>query len=370
MIQRARSLLVFAIAFSSLLSAAERVYLGTYTAKGSKGIYQAQFDPDTGTLSNPVLAAAATDPSFLAQHPNAPFLYAVNEGSGKVSAFAVSPETGALTPLNQQETGGGGPCHLALDRTGRMLVAANYDGGSFSVFPIQAGGRIGTRTGFVQFTGTGPDKDRQKEPHAHSVTFTSDNRFVLIDDLGTDRTMIYKIHPETATVEPADPPFAAGNPGAGPRHLVIAPNHRFVYVLNEMQSSVTRFAFDAARGTFRKLDTVSALPGEFKGSNTAAEIEVDSRGRHIYTSNRGDDSIAVFAVAPDGTLRLSQNIPSGGREPRSFALDPSGKWLLSANQNSDDIAIFSVSPGTGRLTSTAKTVTGVSQPVCVLFWRK
>ena len=195
------------------------------------------------------------------------------------------------------------------------------------------------------------------------------NVFALVDDLGTDRTMIYRVHPESATAEPSGLSFAQANAGAGPRHLVIDSGNHFVYVLNEIQSSVTRFAFDAAHATLRKLDTVSTLPSAFKGPNTGAEIAFDSQGRTLYTSNRGHDSIAVLHVKPDGTLQSIQNIASEGRTPRSFALDLSGKWLLTANQDTDNIGVFAVTPRTRRLTSTGSKLTGISQPVCVLFWR-
>ncbi len=356
-------LLWLGLAWAAILPAADRVYIGTYTAHGSKGIYRAEFDPASGELAVPVLAATAADPSFLIASSGKPFVYAVNEGSQKVSAFQVLPGAGDLMLINQAETGGG-PCHLALDRTGRMLVVADYGGGNLATFPVRTDGSLGNRASLIRFTGKGPNAERQEAPHAHSATFTANNRFLLVNDLGTDRTLIYRVHPETAQVDPLPPGQA--NPGAGPRHLVIDPQGRYVYVLNEIQSTVTRFAWDAQQGSMRKLDTTPALPADFHGENTAAEIAMDKGGKTIYTSNRGHDSIAVFHVSADGSLKLVQNIPSGGKGPRNFAIDPAGRWLLAANQTSGNVAVFAIDGQTGQLADAHRNI-AVSEPVCLLF---
>jgi 6-phosphogluconolactonase len=345
---------------------AQDLYIGTHMGKGSQGIYLAHFHPDTGELSPAELAAETPDPTFLAVDPAKHFLYAVNENAASVSAFAVSAPSGKLTPLDKQETGGPGPCHLALDATGRMLVVANYSGGSFAAFPVAADGSIGPRATFIAFTGKGPNAQRQDAPHAHAAVFSPDNRFVLINDLGTDRTMVYRVHPETAGIEPDDPPFATADAGAGPRHLVFGPAHRFVYVLNEMASTVTRFSWTPSSGALVKVDSISALPPDFHGSNTAAEIVAAPDGRTLYTSNRGHDSIAVFHISSGGALKLIENIPTLGHTPRSFTLDPSGRWLLAANQDSNNITIFRVDRRTGRLTATPKAI-DVPSPICLLF---
>ncbi len=358
-----RWLLTLAWASLSVLVAAEPVYFGTYTAKGSKGIYRAEFDPKTGTLSQPVLAATANDPSFVIVNPRKPYAYAVDEGGNKVSAFQIVPGSGDLKLINQEDAGGG-PCHLALDATGRILVVANYGDGSYATFPIRADGALGKRASFVKLTGKGPDAERQEAPHAHSATFTADNRFLLMDDLGTDRTMVFRVHPETAQLEAAGTGMA--DPGAGPRHLVIDPKGRFVYVLNEMKATVTRFAWDGKQGTLRKVDTVASLPAGFHGENTAAEIAIDREGRTLYASNRGHDSIAVFRVERDGALRLQGNVPTGGKEPRNFVLDPTGGWLLAANQNSGNVVVFRIDRATGMPTATAQQIS-LSQPVSITF---
>lgn len=347
----------------SVLLTAEPVYFGTYTAKGSKGIYRAEFDPRTGTLSQPELAVSANDPSFVIIHPAKPYAYAVDEGGNKVSAFQIVPGSGALKLINQEDAGGG-PCHLALDATGRMLAVANYGDGSYATFPVRADGGLGKRASYVKLSGKGPDAARQEAPHAHSVTFTPDNRFLLMDDLGTDRTMVFRVHPETAQLEAASTGMA--DAGAGPRHLAIDPKGRFVYVLNEMKATVTRFGWDGKQGTLKKVDTVSSLPASFHGENTAAEIAIGRDGRTLYTSNRGHDSIAVFRVEPDGTLRLLGNVPSGGKEPRNFALDSTGGWLLAANQNSGNVVVFRLDRTTGMPTATGQQIS-ISQPVSIAF---
>jgi 6-phosphogluconolactonase len=362
------------LVFLQTLASAQTLYIGTYTGKGSKGIYVARFRPGRGELSGPELAAETPDPSFLAANRLAAsptgksprYLYAANEGSAEVSAFAVAPDSGKLTFLNKQETGGGGPCHLALDATGRMLVVANYGGGSIASYPIGANGQIGPRRAFIAFTGSGPNAQRQEAPHAHAAVFSPDNRFVLINDLGTDRTMVYHVHPENAALQPADPAYARADAGAGPRHLAFGPGGHFVYVVNELASTVTRFAWEPGSGTLKKMGSVSALPAGFHGSNTAAEIVIAPGGRALYTSNRGHDSVAVFSIASDGGLRLIQNVATGGHAPRSFTLDPSGRWLLAANQDSNNITVFRVDPETGRIAATGKSIE-VPSPVCLLF---
>jgi 6-phosphogluconolactonase len=333
------------------------VYFGTYTKKGtSQGIYVARFHERTGALTQLELAAESPDPSFLAWHPSGPYLYAVNEGSAQVSAFGVDAASGKLTLLNKQPTGGNGPCHLAVDSTGHMLAVANYDGGSVATYPVGADGRLGDRKSFVQFSGGGP--------HAHSTNFTADNQRLLVDDLGGDATHVYKVTPETAEI--TEESMGKAEPGAGPRHLAIAPGGKTVYVLNEIRSTITRYSF--AGGTLQKLDSVSTLPPSFHGSNTTAEIFLGPKARYLYASNRGHDSIAVFAVEPGGAIHVVQDVLSGGHTPRSFALDPSGKWLLAANQDSDNVVVFHIDPKTGWLKQAGVEIK-VGSPVCVLFSR-
>jgi 6-phosphogluconolactonase len=353
------------------------VYVGTYTGRGSasKGIYRLRLDMKTGALSDAGAPAESVSPSFLALHPSGRFLYAVNEAGsppkdeGGVSAFAIDPRTGALSALNRQSSRGGGPCHLSLDAEGRHVLVANYGGGSVAVLPVQADGRLDPATTFVQHEGHGADPGRQKGPHAHYISVDPANRFALVADLGLDEVLVYRYGPATGTLTPNTPAAAHLAPGAGPRHLVLHPDGRHGYVINEMASTITAFAYDAGAGTLSELQTLSTLPGDFHGSNSTAEIAVRPDGRFVYGSNRGHDSIAIFAVdAATGKLTAAGHQPTLGKTPRNFAIDPTGTYLLAANQDSDTIAVFRIDRASGALSAVGGPVP-VPRPVCVLMTR-
>jgi 6-phosphogluconolactonase len=348
------------------------VYVGTYTGKGSEGIYAFRFDPATGE-SGPVGLAAATDsPSFLEVDPKGRFLYAVNEidmfhqePSGAISSFAIDRESGALRLLQQVSSLGKGPAHLSLDRSGRYLMVASYDSGNVAVLPIGNDGRLGPRTAFVQDVGSSVDPVRQAGPHVHFIHVTNDNRFALAADLGLDKLLVYRFDATTGSLTPGSPQFVTVDPGAGPRHVAFAPSGKYVYVINEMASTVTIFAYSQSAGTLLRKQTISTLPEHFNGSNTAAEITVDAKGRFLYVSNRGDDSIVVFRIDPDSeSVTPLERVLSGGKTPRHFAIDPTGTWLFAANQDSHDITLFRIDPDSGRLMKTARSLQVVS-PACV-----
>jgi 6-phosphogluconolactonase len=350
------------------------MFVGTYTGEktGSKGIYAFRYR--SGHLTALGLAAETVNPSFLALAPNHRFLYAVNEiqdfkgqKSGAVSAFRINPETGGLAFLNQRATGGTDPCFVSLDKTGKYVMVANYSSGSVAVFPVLADGGLGARCAFVQHTGASVNPERQEGPHAHMILVSPDNRFALVSDLGLDKILIYRFDATCGTLIPNDPPFVKVHPGAGPRHFIFDASGHFVDLISEIQSTITVFAYDSEHGALHELQTISALPKSFKGSSTAAEIELAPSGRFLYASNRGDDSIAVFAVDPHHhTLSPVEHVSSGGKTPRNFALVSSGKYLLAANQESNNIVIFRVNPETGRLTPTGQ-VMKVPAPVCITF---
>lgn len=350
------------------------VYIGTYTGPKSQGIYAYRFDAATGRLNSLGLAATTVNPSFLAVHPNGRFLYAVNEitdyqgrKSGSISAFALDRRTGKLAFLNQVPSRGADPCHLVVDKTGKSVLVANYTGGSVAVFPLGRDGRLGEASAFVQHTGSSVNPERQQGPHAHSINLSPDDRFAIVADLGLDKLLVYRFDAAERTLTANQPPFASVRPGAGPRHFAYGPNGKFAYVINEMASTVTAFSYDSAAGVLRELQTVSTLPADFQGENTTAEVEVDSAGRFLYGSNRGHDSIAVFAIdALKGTLTPVERVSTQGKEPRHFQIDPTGAYLFAANQNSDNLVVFRVDPATGRLTPTG-VVEEVPAPVCVLF---
>ena len=350
------------------------VYVGTYTDKGSEGIYAYRFDPDTGDSKALGLAAQTANPSFLAAAPNGKYLYAANEvdnfksdHTGAISTFAIDRTTAKLTFLQQVPSLGADPAHVSFDKTGRYLLVANYTSGNIAVFPISKDGQLGSRSAFVQHAGSSVNKDRQTGPHAHAIQASNDNQFVLTADLGLDELLVYRFDPKNGALTPNDPAFVKVSPGSGPRHFAIAPSGKFVYLVNELSSTVTVFGYSAGSGTLQEQQTISTLPTDFKGENTTAEIEVDAKGKFLYASNRGDDSIAVFAVDPKtGKLTFVERVPTGGKTPRHFALDPTGKWLFAANQESNSITLFRVNPDTGKLTATSQALQ-VATPVCVIF---
>ena len=350
------------------------VYIGTYTGEKSKGIYMSRFDRKTGRLSPPELAVETKNPSFLALHPNRRFLYAVGEldsfggkPGGGVSAFGINAKTGKLTLLNQQASGGAGPCHLTVDRAGKCALAANYGGGSIAAFRIDPDGKLAEARTFIQHSGSSANRQRQAGPHAHFITADQADRFALVCDLGLDKVLAYKLDPGQASLAPNDPPSVSVKPGSGPRHLAFHPNGRFVYVINEMSSTLITFAYDARRGALQEIQTVSTLPEGFQGHSSGAEVQVHPSGKFVYASNRGHDSVGVFAAdAKTGKLTFVQHQSSGGKTPRHFAIDPEGGWLLAENQDSDNIVVFRIEAKSGSLTPTGEAVT-VGKPVCVQF---
>jgi len=350
-------------------------YVGTYTEEGSKskGIYVYRFDAETTEITPLGLAAETTNPSFVALHPNGRFLYAVNgvdfkgPNSGGVSAFSIDRVSGKLTFLNEVPSRGADPCYLTVDKTGKYVLVANYAGGSLAVFPVLADGKLGEASALLQHTGHGTNPERQEKAHVHSVDLSRDNRFAMVDDLGLDQLFVYKFDGATGILTPNDPPIAKLDPGAGPRHFVLSPTGKFAYVIAEMQSTVTAFSNDERTGTLHRLQTISTLPKGFAGQNDDAEIEIDPSGKFLYASNRGSDTVTVFAIDPRmGTLTPLESTPTQGKVPRSFEIDPTGKFLFAANQKSDNIVVFRIDPKTGHLTPTGK-VLDVGSPVCVKF---
>jgi len=351
------------------------VYVGTYTdgPSASKGIYRLRLDLDSGALTEAGPPTESMSPSFLALHPSGRYLYAVNEtdgppkGEGGVSAFAVDARTGALTPLNKESSRGGSPCHLALDARGRYVLVANYGGGSVAVLPVQPDGRLSPATTFVQHEGHGADPGRQNGPHAHWVDVDKANRFALVADLGLDEVLVYKFDPAKGGLTPNQPPAAHLAPGAGPRHAAFHPDGRHVYVINELQSTVTAFSYDPATGALGELQTLSTVPAGYTEPTNTAEIAVRPDGKFLYGSNRGHDSIAIFAVdATTGKLTAAGHQPTRGKKPRNFAIDPTGTWLLAANQDSDSIAVFRIDRASGALSPVGQPFS-VPRPVCVLM---
>ena len=346
---------------------AYRVYVGNYTTKtSSQGIYEFQFDPATGKMSALELAGESRDPSWIVVHPSGRYLYAANEHGkdSSISAFSIAPQSGKLTLENQLPALGEDPCHLSFDRTAKFLFAANYSSGNAVAFPILADGKLGEHTALVRNDGTpGPNRERQEGPHAHWIAASADNRFVYVADLGLDKVLVYRFDGAKGTLAPDG--AAVGKPGSGPRHVAFSGDGRFMYVVSEMASTVTVFSRD--EDGFRLVQAVTMLPAGFSGRNDAAEIAIHPSGKFLYASNRGHDSIAVYAVDPRaGTLTAVARVPTGGKEPRHFAIDPSGRFLLAENQFSNSIVEFRIDPETGIPAPTGETLT-VPSPVCLAF---
>jgi 6-phosphogluconolactonase len=347
------------------------VYVGTYTTKTeSKGINAFRFDAATGKMSAAHLAAESPDPSFVAVHPSGKYLYAVNEAgkSSMVSAFAIDSANEKLTLLNQLPALGEDPCYISFDRTGKYVFVANYSSGNIAVFPILADGKLGDHTAQVQNAGTlGPNKERQEGPHAHWIEASLDNRFLLVADLGLDEVLLYRFNAATGSVTPNQPAFVKLKAGAGPRHIAFHPNGKFVFVAGEVDSTVTSFSFDAKKGALKQIASLSTLPASYSGRNDVAEIAVHPNGTFLYVSNRGHDSMAVFAIdRSKGTVAFVEDVPTGGKEPRHFAIDPTGKFLLAENQFSDNIIEFQIDPRTGKLIQTGEVIS-VPSPACLQF---
>jgi 6-phosphogluconolactonase len=360
---------------SALVGDSKLVYVGTYTSGRSEGIYCLRLDLASGELRRIGVTKGVVNPSFLTIDRDARHLYAVNEvaefagkPTGAVSSFSLDQNTGALQLLSQQSSGGKGPCHLTLDRNERFLLAANYDDGSVGVLRVTEGA-LTPPIQIIHHQGSSVNQERQQGPHAHGVVMDQANRHLFVPDLGLDRIMIYAFAADSGHLS-ADKASAKLKPGAGPRHFGFHPTGRWAYAINELDSTVTAFSYNAAVGSLREVQNVSTLPADFSGKSFCAEIEVSSSGRFLYCSNRGHDSIAVFSVDQrTGKLSLKQHIATQGKFPRNFAIDPSGQFLLAANQRSDSVVTFRIDRKSGLLSPTGHQI-DVPNPVCVTMSAK
>jgi 6-phosphogluconolactonase len=351
------------------------LYVGTYTEGGrTDGIHLIHMDRHSGKLHRVATVDAGANPSFLAIHPNGRVLYAVNElekyngkASGAVSAFTIARDTGALTRRDQQPSEGGAPCYVSVERSGRVVLVANYVGGSVAMLPVRADGSLAPATQVVQHTGSGPNAERQTAAHAHCIVADPSNRFALAADLGADRVFVYALDVEGKSLRHVEGGDAVMRSGAGPRHIAFHPTLPLVFATNELDSTVATLRFDAVRGALSPLTTRSTLPTGWSGTNYPADIHVAPSGRTLYVSNRGHNSIAVFSVAEStGALALEQVVPTDGDWPRNFSLDPTGRWLLVANQRSGSIVVFGRDQKSGRLTPTRERI-AVPNPACLRF---
>ncbi|MBX3245536.1 MAG: lactonase family protein [Acidobacteria bacterium] len=352
------------------------LYVGTYTSgtSSSKGIYFLRFDTKTGRLSKPYLAAETEEPSFLTVSSNGNFLYAVNEtleyegkSSGYVTAFSIDKKTGSLKFINRQPSHGAAPCHISITKKGDLVLVANYMSGTVALFPTGKDGSLLEASDIKQHSGKGPNAARQEAPHAHSIMLSDDENFVLVNDLGIDRVVTYALDKQNKKL------IATGgghytNPGAGPRHFKFHPNGKFAFINNELDMTVSSLAFEKRSGGFTEIETHSTLPvGRKSKSDSVADLHLSPDGRFLYVSNRGHNSIAVFAInQKSGSLTAKEFVSTGGKTPRNFAIDPTGRFIFAANQDSGTITVFKRHKQTGKLTQTNISAK-VPKPVCLVF---
>jgi 6-phosphogluconolactonase len=391
-------LLLTASAWSSPAASDEYfVYFGTYTGftfmkeglpaggSHSKGVYVSRFRPATGELTKPELAAELVNPAFVAVHPNQRFLYVVTEDplsvgpdfdhESFVTAYAIDQRNGKLTRLNSLPTGGTSTCYLSIDKTGHYLMFANFGSSSVTVLRINDDGSIGQQTAFMKHIGHGRDPAFQSKAHPHSIDVSPDNRFAIVSDLGMDKVFIYYFDASTGALSPDQPPFVEAERGGGPRHFVFDSAGKFGYSLHEMSGFITVMAWDAANGTFTKIQDAKTLQPDFVGANDSAEIAIHPNGKFLYESNRrfrgpelwGPDSIGVFAIdSATGKLSEVEQVPPGGTMPRNFAIDPTGSYLFAANELTGNVVLFHIDSNSGRLTPANKELK-IDVPVCIVF---
>jgi len=344
--------------------------IGTYTRGKSEGIYVYGFNAASGDITY-VSKTTAANPSYLAVSPNEKYVYAVNEDAndkGSISAFSFNKQNGTLQYIDKQSSGGDHPCYVAVHKTGKWVLAANYTGGSFSSLPVMANGTLGVAN-TIQHTGHGVNTDRQEKPHVHSTVFSPDHKYIFVSDLGIDKVMIYSFNEGNGKSTPAKLPFMATPPGSGPRHFTFAPSGKFAYLTEELSGTVSVYRYQ--KGTLHFVQRISSLPADYTGTRSGADIHVSPDGRFLYSSNRGQsNTIAIFSInAPNGTLTPVGWQSTLGEVPRNFNIDPTGNFLLVANQESDTIVIFKRDKKTGLLTDTGKRIQ-VGNPVCLKWMTK
>lgn len=361
------------IAAPSPTPAKELFVFVTAFAPGERGgIHAYEFDTTTGRLKPVRRTAGAENPFFLALSPDGKFLYSIHarqfggKDNEQVAAYQVLGQTGELKLLNRQSAEGRAACYLDVDKTGKVVLVANYSSGSVASLPIKADGSLGKPASFIQHTGSSVNPQRQKEPHAHCIVVSPDNKYAYAADLGTDQILCYKLDPATAKLAPNKPPFARTPPGAGPRHLTFHPNGKRAYVINELLNSVTVFDYDADSGTLTAKQTVSTLPNDFKGTSYCADLKITPDGRFLYGTNRGHDTIAAYRIAADGQLSLVAIEPSLGKGPQNLAITADGGWLLCANMPGNNLAVFKIDPKSGGLKAAGDPVSQTS-PSCIML---
>jgi len=337
-------------------AAAPVVFVSAFAPDDKGGIHAYAFDTTAGKLTALRRTGGVENPFYLALTPDKKTLLSIHaktfggKDNEEVASFALVGRTGELKPLNRQTTRGTASCYLDVDRTGKTALVANYLSGSVASYPLAADGSLGPPTSFHQHTGSSVNAARQKEPHAHCIVVSPDNKYAYAADLGTDQVLCYKLDAAAGKLTPNDPPFAKSPPGAGPRHLTFSPDGKRVYVVNELLNSVSVFDYAAGTGALTEKQTISTLPGEFKGTSYCADVKTTPDGRFLYATNRGHDSVAAYKVEADGKLSLVAIEPSLGKGPQNLLPTPDGRWLLCANMPGGNVVVFRIDAQTGRLT--------------------
>jgi 6-phosphogluconolactonase len=365
---------VVPLAILSLSVAAQKepyLLIGTYTSGKSEGIYVYRFNTASGAAT-PVSSAKTSNPSFLAVSPDNKYVYAVNENAdstmyttgGSIAAFSFDKQTGNLSYINKQWSGGKHPCYVTIDRKGKWVIAGNYSSGSLALLPVRKDGGLDSARQVIEHEGSSVNEDRQQGPHVHATVLSPDDKYLFVPDLGIDKVMIYAFDAKAGRLTPATAPYEMTEPGTGPRHFDFHPNKKFAYLIEEMTGSISSYSY--SKGGLTLVQNISALPGDYNGAIGSADIHVSPDGKFLYASNRGEsNTIAIFSI----NQKSGHLVPVGhqstlGKTPRNFNFDPSGNFLLVANQNSDEIVVFKRDKETGLLTDTGQRI-AVSKPVCI-----
>lgn len=350
-------------------------YVGSSDIQLEHPIFLVEMNPERGVFTVVDSFPGAAGPSYLAFPSDRQFLYSIDKrrpdaGSEEmsVSAFRVDPRTGALTMLNSRSSGGDGPCHVCCSSDGRLLFAANYTSGNIAVFPLSESGEIEPASCVVQGEGSGPDPARQDGPHAHQVMLDPRENYLLVPDLGADRILIFRVDHEAGTVAPNPvQPFLELEPGAGPRHLVFHPSGKLLFVVNELNATVTVCRYDGSSGTLTRLQSVRTVEESYHGTAYPAAIRMDPGGNYLYASTRGEvSSLAVFSLGEDGSIARIQVVEDVPGWPRDFNIDPSGRYLIVAGERSGTLELFHIDPESGTLSRTGIR-TSLPAPGCILF---
>ena len=348
------------------------VFISAFAGGDQGAIHSFDFDLSTGSLKPLHRTTTVQNPFFLALSPDKKFLYSIHalkfgsKEAEEIAAFKLLGTDGKLELLNKQSARGSAACYLHVDHPGKTVVVANYSSGSVASLPVKEDGSLGEAASFFQHAGSSVNPARQKEPHAHCIVVSPDNKYAFAADLGLDQVLCYKLDSKQGKITANDPPFARTPAGAGPRHLTFHPNGKKVYVINELLNSVTLFDYDSTKGSLREEQTISTLPSDFKGTSYCADLKITPDGKYLYGTNRGHDSIACYSIGADGKLTLVNIEPSLGKGPQNLAITSNGEWLLCANMPGKNVAIFRIDPKTGKIKPVGEPVS-MPSPSCIML---